>query len=440
MHANAVVAELRRQGIKVDFHTICTRFTTDEPRVARRRVFLSGLSLLLQSQAPVFRWTPRLLDRIWDNGLTSELFDRALAHYEPSGWAHEERGSAKLELTGQTLVAALRGQEGEIAKEVTRLLDSVRRNPPDLVVLDHGFLLGLASALKRRFGCPVVARLRDELTLIAPLDKTHSFEALELMRAQLAHVDVVVAHRQSMTKHLTEWFALPADRTRVMLPSVNVRGFAPPARPDNPVFTVGYFGRISPEKGPHLLCDAYLRLRESGALPHGRFELGGALLPRHAAYLEMMAQRMRNAGFGGEFTYRGALDRLHKFEFLSALDVFAMPAASEDELGLPVLEAMSAGVPVVQPRRGVFPELVTRAGGGIVVSPTDEDALASGILTLFQDPALARELGRRGAAGVRAHFSIEREVDELSHLFRELAEKKAARSTSPAPPRRATAA
>ena len=63
---------------------------------------------------------------------------------------------------------------------------------------------------------------------------------------------------------------------------------------------------------------------------------------------------------------------------------------------------MASGVPVVQPRRGAFPEILERTGGGILVEPGDAASLADGIYRLWKDPELAAELGRRGAEGVRA--------------------------------------
>ncbi len=66
---------------------------------------------------------------------------------------------------------------------------------------------------------------------------------------------------------------------------------------------------------------------------------------------------------------------------------------------------MASGVPVVQPRRGAFPEILEKTGGGILVEPGDPASLADGIYRLWKDPALAAELGRRGAQGVRAIFT-----------------------------------
>ena len=70
-----------------------------------------------------------------------------------------------------------------------------------------------------------------------------------------------------------------------------------------------------------------------------------------------------------------------------------------------VLEAMASGVPVVQPRRGAFPEMVSKTGGGLLVEPDDPVSVADAILTLWRDRALAAELGRRGALGVRDHYT-----------------------------------
>src|SRR5258708_19339089 len=66
---------------------------------------------------------------------------------------------------------------------------------------------------------------------------------------------------------------------------------------------------------------------------------------------------------------------------------------------------MANEVPVVQPRHGVFPEMIEKTGGGILVDPDSVDSLAEGIFSLWRDQEHADELGRRGAEGVRAHYS-----------------------------------
>ena len=61
-----------------------------------------------------------------------------------------------------------------------------------------------------------------------------------------------------------------------------------------------------------------------------------------------------------------------------------MPSLWEG-LSLVLLEAMAVGVPVVQPRRGAFIEMIERTGGGMLVDPDSADALADGLHALWQD-------------------------------------------------------
>jgi glycosyltransferase involved in cell wall biosynthesis len=64
---------------------------------------------------------------------------------------------------------------------------------------------------------------------------------------------------------------------------------------------------------------------------------------------------------------------------------------------------MACGIPVVQPRHGAFPEIIQKTGGGLVVDFNPE-SVAEGIAKLVKNPSLRRELGRKGADGVRAHY------------------------------------
>ena len=114
---------------------------------------------------------------------------------------------------------------------------------------------------------------------------------------------------------------------------------------------------------------------------------------------------MKAWGLSDDFRYHGELDRKEKLAFLKNLSVLSVPGPYDDPKGLFLLEAMASGVPVVQPRRGAFTEIVETTGGGILVEPDSAEALARGILELYQNPARRRQLGLQGYAGVRRHYS-----------------------------------
>ena len=101
--------------------------------------------------------------------------------------------------------------------------------------------------------------------------------------------------------------------------------------------------------------------------------------------------------------------------------MLSVPATYQEPKGLFLMEAMAAGIPVVQPRVGAFPEIIDKTGGGLIVEPGDPAALADGILALAQDPALADRLGRAGAAGVREHYTLASIADQVEAVYREVA-------------------
>jgi glycosyltransferase involved in cell wall biosynthesis len=201
------------------------------------------------------------------------------------------------------------------------------------------------------------------------------------------------------------YLGIPERKMHVVPLGVNLKGYDATLRLHSNCFTVGYFARVAPEKGLHALADAYIKLRRETEFGGSALEVAGYLAPEHRTYLHGVERRMKEAGLDHEFRYRGALDRPHKIDFLRNLDVLCVPATYDEPKGLFLLEAMANGVPVVQPRRGAFREIVEKTGGGILVEPDDTASLAQGIFRLWKEPALLEQLGRRGVEGVREHYS-----------------------------------
>jgi glycosyltransferase involved in cell wall biosynthesis len=78
---------------------------------------------------------------------------------------------------------------------------------------------------------------------------------------------------------------------------------------------------------------------------------------------------------------------------------------------------MALGIPVVQPRRGAFPEIIEKTGGGVLVDPGDPDALAAALQQLQDDPDRRAALGAAGAAGVRAHYSVGQMGETVEQIY-----------------------
>jgi glycosyltransferase involved in cell wall biosynthesis len=403
---NALATELLARGHDVVLVPLYTPTLTDEPNVSRGRVFFGGISVYLEQQSALFRRTPRLLDRLWDSRLALKLATRGSIATDPK-------------VLGELTVSMLKGEEGNQRKEFEKMLDWLRTEPPfDLVSLPNALLIGLAGPLLETLARPVVCTLQGEDLFLQGLPEPYRSESLRLIRGGVPHVERFVAVSGYYADFMPGYLGIPAGKMTVVPLGINLRGYEmrPPREAGRP-FTVGYFARVAPEKGLHLLAEAYARMREGGQAGEARLEVAGYLGAEHKEYLRGVERKLEEAGLASEFNYRGALDRGGKIDFLRGLDVLSVPATYDEPKGMSLLEAMACGVPVVQPRRGAFTEVVEKTSGGLLVEPDDAGALAAGLLRVKQDPALASELSESAYANVRRHYAVERMADRALEVY-----------------------
>ena len=409
---NALAAALLARGHDVLLTPVYTPTRTDERNVSGRQVFFGGISVYLEQHSPIFRRTPRFLDRLWDSRWALKLATNRQIAVDPRS-------------LGELTVSMLRGERGFQRKEIRKLLDWLRRESAfDVINLPYALLLGLAEPLKRELRAPIACTMQGEDLFLEGLTDPYRRQALELIRDASRHVDLFLPVSYYYLEHMIEYFGLPRAKMRLVPLGITLDGYAPrPAERTGP-FTVGYLARIAPEKGFHVLVDAYVRLRERDRGTPARLLAAGYLPPEHRAYLEKARATLSAAGLAGEFVYRGEVDRAEKIAFLKSLDVMSVPTTYREPKGLFLLEAMACAVPVVQPRVGAFPEIVEKTGGGVIVPADDPAALAEAIRELWRDPARARALGTAGAAGVRDHYTADHMAEAAEAAYQELADSR----------------
>jgi glycosyltransferase involved in cell wall biosynthesis len=406
---NALASELLARGHDVLLTPVYTPTRTDEHNVSGSHVFFGGISVYLEQHAALFRHTPRLLDRLWDSDWALRLATSRQIKVDPKN-------------LGELTVSMLRGERGFQRKEIRKLLDWLVTEPRfDVVNLPYSLLLGMAAPLKRALKVPICCTLQGEDLFLDGLGDPYRQQSLDLIREASQYVDAFLPVSQYYLDYMTGYLGVPTAKMRLAPLGINLHGYAPrPAGRTDP-FTIGYFARIAPEKGLHVLCDAYRRLRaREGGRGAVRLVAAGYLAPEHQEYLETITRQMGEWGLSGEFEYRGEVDRAQKIAFLQSLDVMSVPATYEEPKGMFLLEAMASEVPVVQPRRGAFPEIIAKTGGGLIVDADDPEALVDGLLTIRRDPALAGSLGKAGAAGVREHYHAGRMAEVVESIYCDL--------------------
>ena len=399
--------ELLKRGHDVTLLPVYTPTRTDEPNVSRSRVLFGGISVYLQQRSAIFRRTPRFLDRLWDSpSVIQALAGRAV--------------SADARVLGDLTVSMLDGEHGVLRKEFEKLVDWIRAEPlPDVINLPNSLLIAMAAPLGAAFNRPVFCTLQGEELFLNGLIPPYREQALALIRRQVGTIDHFIAVSEYAASFMAKLLGIPSSKMAVVPLGVNLDGYhrrAVEAGVDRP-FTVGYFARVAPEKGLHLLADAYVRFRRMTGGAAIRLEAAGYMARSAREYLDRVRRVLDQAGLAGEFTYRGEIDRAGKLAFLAGLDVLSVPATYDEPKGLFLLEAMASGVPVVQPRRGGFVEIVEKTGGGLLVEPDDPQQLANGLYALWSDRTKQAQLADRAFHGVRAHYTIAQSADRLLALY-----------------------
>jgi glycosyltransferase involved in cell wall biosynthesis len=415
---NALAAELMARGHDVTLVPVYTPTRTDEPNVSRHRVLFGGISVYLQQYSSFFRSMPRFLDRLWDSPWLIDTFaSRAV--------------STDAKLLGDLTISMLEGDRGVLSKEFDKLVDWIRDEPlPDVINLPNSLLIGMAAPLRAAVGRPICCTLQGEELFLNGLTEPYRDRAIAMIRQQVPQVDRFIAVSEYCAAFMSDLLEIPSARIAVVPLGIGMAGYEQRSHGAGAEFCVGYFARIAPEKGLHVLAEAYVRLRRRMGKTPARLIAAGYMARTEAAYLNDVRRILQKAGLDGEFNYRGAVDRDGKLAFLRELDVLSVPATYDEPKGMFLLEAMASGVPVVQPRRGGFIEIVEKTGGGVLVAPDDPAALADGLYAMLSDPAMRRTLGERAFAGVRTHYTIAQSADRLLDVYRCVIEREPSLSAS----------
>ena len=394
IHDNTLAAALQRKGHDVALIPTYTPIRTDEADVSIDRVFYGGINVYLQQKASLFRHTPWMLDRLFDSPPLLNRLSRLSA-------------STSAKDLGSLTVSVLQGEEGQQKKELAKLVKWLQESyQPDLVQLTNSMFVGFAREMKKALGVPILCALQGEDIFLEALIEPYKAQVLKLLQARASEVDGYIAPCQYYADFMADYLDVPANKIDVVHLGLNLseHGVVEKDLADRP-FVIGYLARICPEKGLHLLVDAFYRLTNRVGPEKVQLKVAGYLGKKDEPYLEKLVKQIDAWELSDTFDYWGEVDRHQKIDFLNGLHVLSVPTTYKESKGLFILEALANGVPVVQPHHGAFPELIAATGGGILVDAESPDAIAEGIFQLINNLDYRKTLGQRGKETVHREFS-----------------------------------
>ena len=254
------------------------------------------------------------------------------------------------------------------------------------------------------------------------LPEPYRSQAWSLIRAHAKEVDLLIAPSRYFAECMRERLELPDEQSiHVVYNGINTEGFADdaPTEPERPP-TLGFFARICSDKGLDVLVDAFIEIRKRGTIPELKLKIGGNLNPWNELWVNVLQDKLKHAGLLQDVRFHPNVSRAEKIQFLRSLDVFSVPAVSNEPFGFYVIEALAAGVPVVLPAKAAFPELVEKSGGGVLYDPENSFALVETLEQMFADESQRRQLCITGRQNALEFFSVKRAAQEVVNLITEL--------------------
>ena len=402
MRDNALVSALKKMGHNALLIPLYLPLTLDEEdQSAGTPIFFSGINVFLDQKSSLFRSAP-------------EWFHRLLASRGLLRWIGTRAAGTRPEHLGDLTLSMLRGDEGNQARELTELIAWLKTQPkPDVVCLGTALLMGIARRLRSELGVPILCMFQGEDVFLDTLSQPYRDQCWNELAVRAKEVDMLASPSRYFADLMAKRLSLDPQSIAVVSNGINLEGFTANSERRSPVGreadverpVIGYLARMCAAKGLDLLVDAYIEIRKQRKIEPLKLKVGGSCSSTDERFVDGLRARLRNEGFLDEVEFWPNLDHAGKIAFLQSLSVFSVPARVGEAFGLYVIEALGAGVPVVQPRHGAFTELVEATGGGLLYDPENPHALAETLQELLRQPERQRALGAAGREVVAKNFT-----------------------------------
>lgn len=281
---------------------------------------------------------------------------------------------------------------------------------------------GVLNVMPLAASIPSIVTIHDLSPFLFPqtfrrVNRTYLRWAVRVACRNAAHL---LAVSEFTKTEIVRWLHVPPERITVTYNGVDAR-FAPAApevveafrrRAGLPERFILFVGTLEPRKNLPTLLDAYARIARDTDAP---LIIGGG---KGWLYDSIFA-RAEQLQLGDRVRFAGFIDDQDLPLWYAAARVFILPSLYEG-FGIPLLESMACGTPVVTTTSSSLPEVVGDAG--LTVAPTDVEAMAEALLRLLNDNTLHEELRERGLVQAR-RFSWTSMAERTLAVYSSVAQK-----------------
>ncbi|MCI0471874.1 MAG: glycosyltransferase [Candidatus Aminicenantes bacterium] len=372
-------------------------------------VFFGAINVYLKEKLSFYRYFPGWLRRFFDSSMMLRL---------AAGKAGSTRAAGLEEMT----VSMLLGENGRQAAELDQLIHYLVELKPDVVHLANALLLGLAGRIKKDVKAAIVCSLQDEDEWTDSMTAKYRRKIWEIMAEKAAAVDFFITSSRYYAGRSQKRLGIPAAKIKIIYGGLDLAGYEISSLPFQPP-VIGYLCRMSEYFGLGILVGAFLILKKESRFKDLKLHITGGYTADDKRYVTGLLGKIKKSGWSADVRIDKYFDKEHRRRFLRSLTLLSVPVPQGESFGAYQVEALAAGVPVVQPAAGCFPEFVQVTQGGVIYEPNDSETLARTIASLLTDPAGVRELAAKGRKAVLERFSMKNMAAEVVKVYEAIINK-----------------
>lgn len=279
------------------------------------------------------------------------------------------------------------------------------------------FMIPYRAFPRSRKGHPAcVITIHDLIPLLFPEHTPRAMKSRyhRVFRAVLNEAarrsDAIITVSESSRRDIIRHMGIAPERQRdvVAIPNGVALDYQPADQPAREEKFILYVGRMDPYKNVPRLIEAFAQVQR-GPLPNARLQIIG---PRDARYPEV-EQTIARLNIAEQVIWPGYVSGNALRQAYQEADVFVLPSLYEG-FGLPVLEAMASGTPVICGNRSSLPEVAGDAAR--LINPESTDELVAALVDVLTIPGLAESMRVRGLHRA-AQFSWRRTAEETLRVY-----------------------
>jgi glycosyltransferase involved in cell wall biosynthesis len=372
-----------------------------------RNVFFGAISMYLREKVPFLKNMPVFLDKLFDSAPMLKM-------------AAKRAGTTRTEGLEEMTLNMIKGENAFPDREMQRLVDYISKDgKPDIIHLSNALIVGLARQLKNKLDVKIVCSLLNEDDWLDEMAQPYQSDAWKMIAKESVNVDAFITPSRYYKEFFISKTGLSGLNFHIIPLAVDSLGHNVLPKKDN-YPALGYLCRINSQNGFDKLVDAFIELKSSNSLPGLTLHISGGFTGDDKPFIAEQIKKIKSQGLKSFIRIYPEFHGSSKEEFFSNIDVMSVPVRKHDGYGLYLLEANAAGVPVVQPATGAFPEIIEKTKGGITYSPDTTGELSASLLKLLKDNNLRSKLSENGKENVRKELSLDKMAEGLSEVYNSL--------------------